>query len=528
MEKRKLPIGGIQTFSEIREGYDVYVDKTMHIYDLASRYKAVFLARPRRFGKSLLCSTIESLFRNEKELFEGLAISKTNWKWKTHPVIHLELAAEDYTVNGVETLVACLNQQLDKTCNEYGISVDDSGSISNRFARIIIELSEKLEQVVVVIDEYDNPLLSTLNQPENNARIRERLKGFYGVLKQSDRYLRFVFVTGVTKFAQVSVFSGFNQPMDISMMSDHCDICGVTQEELEIFFNPEIEAYAPEHGGRDSYLEKLKMYYNGYCFTEDKIAVYNIYGILNHFNASGKFFPFWSMSGEPSFLRKYMEARVGDIINSESAQMEARDFGDYRDDTIKLFPLLYQAGYLTISEYDETTGLYTLTYPNIEVRQSLAKFLSNSYSRAEDAITKSASIKLVRSLLDGKPEDFMILLKSYLNKVDYSLSSKITEYYFEFAVSNIINMLGLKCKAEVHTANGRMDVVIFAGDYLYVFEFKVDKPVEDALWQLEEKDYAAFYSDSGKNIMEIGVVFSREQRNIIKWEVRGAGRRGDD
>ena len=520
MEKRKLPVGGIQTFSELRKEYDVYIDKTMHIYDIASRYKAVFLSRPRRFGKSLLCSTIESLFRNEKELFGGLAISGTNWEWNVYPVIHLELAAENYTINGVEKLDTTLNRQLDKTCDEYGMSVEGRGSISDRFARVIFELSKKIGQVVVIIDEYDSPLLSTLDQPDVNAKIREVLKGFYGVLKQSDRYLRFVFVTGVTKFAQVSVFSGFNQPMDISMMSEHCEICGVTQAELETYFIPEIEAYAPTHGGRYSYLEKLKMYYNGYCFTEDKISVYNIYGILNHFNASGKFFPFWNMSGEPSFLRKYMEARAGDIVNTESALMEARDFGDYRDDTIKLFPLLYQAGYLTISEYDEVTGLYKLTYPNVEVRQSLAKFLSNSYSRAEDAIVQSASVKLVKSLLDGKPDNFMILLKSYLNKVDYSLSSKITEYYFEFAVSNIINMLGLKCKNEVHTANGRMDAVIFTGEHIYVFEFKVDKPVEDALWQLEEKDYAAFYSDSGKNIVEIGVVFSREQRNIIEWEVR--------
>ena len=520
MQRRKLPIGGIQTFSELRKEYDVYVDKTMHIYDIASRYKAVFLARPRRFGKSLLCSTIESLFRNEKELFSGLAISGTDWEWNEYPVIHLELAGSDYTDNGVAVLVNTINEQLDNVCNNYGISTERSEFVESRFARIIIELSKKIGQVVVIIDEYDNPLLNTLDQPESNARIREKLKGFYGVLKRSDRYLRFVFVTGVTKFAQVSVFSGFNQPMDISMMSEHSEICGVTQEELETFFEPEIEAYAPAHGGRDSYLEKLKMYYNGYCFTEDKISVYNIYGILNHFNASGKFFPYWSMSGEPSFLRKYMETRTGDIVDIESAQMEARDFGDYRDNTITLFPLLYQTGYLTISEYDEATGFYKLTYPNIEVRQSLAKYLSYSYSKAEDTIVKSASIKLVNSLLEGKPEDFMNLLKLYLNKVDYSLSSKITEYYFEFAVSNIVNMLGLKCKAEVHTANGRMDIVIFAGDYIYVFEFKVDKPIEDALIQMEEKNYAAYYSDSGKDIIDVGVVFSREQRNIIEWKVR--------
>ena len=518
MEKRKLPIGGVQTFSKLRKEYSVYVDKTAHIYEIASRYEAVFLARPRRFGKSLLCSTIESLFRNEKEFFEGLAISTTDWEWKEYPIVHLELAAADYTVDGVERLIASINRQLDKTCDEYGIFVKESGIISDKFARIIFELYKKIGQVVVVIDEYDNPLLNTLDQPELNAKIREALKGFYGVLKQNDQYLRFVFVTGVTKFAQVSVFSGFNQPMDISMMPEYCDICGITQEELETCFEPEIEAYAPKYGGRKEYLEKLKTYYNGYCFTEEKTAVYNTYGILNHFEASAKFAPYWSMSGEPSFLRKYLETKDFDIIDVEAAEMEARDFADYKDTTITLCPLLYQAGYLTIADYDEVTGYYKLCYPNVDVRQSLAKFLSYSYSKSEDTITKSASVRLVKSLLDGKPDEFLNILKPFLSRVDYSLSSKITEYYFEFAVSNIINMLGLECRNEVHTANGRMDAVIFAGDYIYIFEFKVDKPVEDALWQLEEKDYASIYSDSGKKIRKIGIIFSREKRNIVEWE----------
>ena len=430
MRKRKLPIGGIQTFSELRKDYDLYVDKTMHIYELASRYKAVFLARPRRFGKSLLCSTIESLFRGEMELFEGLAIAGADWEWKEHPVIHLELAGRDYSDNGVGVLVSTLNDQLDNVCYEYGISVERSDIVDSRFARVIIELNKKHGSVVVIIDEYDSPLLGTIGQPEASARIREKLKGFYGVLKQSDRHLRFAFVTGVTKFAQVSVFSGFNQPKDISMASEFCDICGITQEELEADFAPEIEAYAPKHGGRESYLEKLMTYYNGYHFTRNKTAVYNTYGLLNHFDSCAEFEPFWSMSGAPSFLLKYLEARSVDIVDIEAAEIDVRSFGDYRDDTITLFPLLYQAGYLTISDYNERTGSYKLDYPNVEVRQTLAWFLSSNYSKAEDTIKRSASTKLVDSLLAGKPEDFMSLLKPFLNKVDYSLSSKITEYYF--------------------------------------------------------------------------------------------------
>jgi len=520
MKKRKLPIGGVQTFSDLRRDYDVYVDKTMHIYEFATRYKAVFLARPRRFGKSLLCSTIESLFRGEKELFEGLYISETDWEWKEHPIIHFEFGGNDYTVDGVDVLVKSVDEQLDRVCVTYGIVVKKSKYIEHRLSNVIIELSKKIGQVVVIIDEYDNPLFNTFDRPELNEKIREKLRGLYGVLKQSDRYLRFTFVTGVTKFAQVSAFSGFNQAFDISMNSEYCTICGITQEELETYFAPEIDAFSPEHGGKEAYLNRLKEFYNGYFFTKDKIAVYNTYGILTHFANSGDFAPFWSMSGEPSFLRKYLESKEVDVVDIESTEMSARDFGDYRDNTITLFPLLYQAGYLTIKDYDERTGSYTLDYPNVEVRQSLASFLERNYSKEENTIRKSTMTKLVGSLLDGKPEDFMGLLVPYLGRVDYSLSSKITEYYFEFAVSNIINMLGLECRNEVHTANGRMDSVIFADEYIYILEFKVDKPIEDALWQLEEKDYAQIYSDSGKKIMEIGIIFSREKRNILEWEVK--------
>ncbi|MCL2879461.1 MAG: AAA family ATPase [Treponema sp.] len=390
MVRRKLPIGGIQTFSELRNEYDVYVDKTMHIYNMASRYKTVFLSRPRRFGKSLFCSTIESLFLGQKELFDGLAISGTDWNWKVHPVIHLALGSGNYTDSGVNTLVETLNSQLDKVCGVYGIYAERSSSVADRFDRIITELSNKLDRVVVIVDEYDNPLLSTIDKPELNKMLREELKGFYSVIKQDDRYLRFSFITGVTKFAQVSLFSGMNQANDISMMSEYADICGITQEELETVFAPEIDMYAPQHGGREAYLARLKEFYNGYFFTDKKISVYNIYGILYHFDRSAKFDFFWSKTGAPSFLIKYLEMKNVNVVEIEEAVMRAGDFGDYRDNTITLFPLLYQAGYLTISDYDETTGMYRLNYPNIEIRQSLAQFLSNTYSKADEALANSA------------------------------------------------------------------------------------------------------------------------------------------
>ena len=330
MKRRRLPIGGVQTFSKLRRDYDVYVDKTAHIYEMATSYEAVFLARPRRFGKSLLCSTIKSLFKGEKELFDGLYVSTTDWEWKEHPVIHLELAGENYTINGFEMLAVNLGRQLDNACYEYGVTIEGSASISDKFARVIFALYEKLGPVVVVIDEYDSPLISTINQPELNEKLREVLKGFFGVLKQNDQYLRFVFVTGVTKFSQISMFSGFNQPQDISMESGYCDVCGINQDELEKYFAPEIDAFAVRHGGRARYMTKMKTFYDGYFFTKEKKGVYNTYGILNHFNAFGDFQSFWSMSGHPSLLQKYLETREVDILDVESAQMKARSFGDYK------------------------------------------------------------------------------------------------------------------------------------------------------------------------------------------------------
>jgi hypothetical protein len=517
MNKRKLPVDSGQIFRDLRKEYDVYVDKTAHIYNMASRYRAVFLSRPRRFGKSLLCSTIESLFRAQKELFEGLAISKTDWEWKEHPVIHLRLGAGDFTDNGVETLTSTLDRQLDVVCDDYGISVGKSGDIADKFAGTIINISRKLGRVVVIVDEYDDPLLSTIDQPELNKRMREKLKGFYSIIKQNEGYMRFAFLTGVTKFAQISVFSGLNQLKDISMMPEYCDICGITQNELETCFAPEIDDYAEKYGGREKYLERLKDYYNGYFFTEKKLSVYNTYGILNHFDEGAKFIPYWSLSGMPSIIPKYLEMNGVNAAEIEGAIMEAGKFANYRDNTITIVPLLYQAGYLTISDYDERTGFYKLGYPNVEVRKTFAEFLASNYSQSQTILADSVSVRFVDALLEGDINEFMNLLKNYLATVDYSLSSKITEFYFEFAVSNIINMLGLVCKNEAHTANGRMDSVIEAGDYVYILEFKVDKPIESAILQIKKKDYAQMYANSRKKIVKVGVIFSRNERNIVEW-----------
>jgi len=502
-KKRKLPLGSVQTFEKLRKEYDIYIDKTSIIYDLITDYGVVFLSRPRRFGKSLTCSTLGSIFKNERELFKGLAIDESDWEWKEYPVIHLDLGIGNYH-NGVDTLIESLNIQLESHANKYEVAQRE-GNISTKFSCLIEALHNAKGKVVVIIDEYDNPLLSTIDDPDINKSLRNELRGFYSVLKSSDRFLKFTFITGVTKFSQVSMFSGMNQPTDISMMPEFADLCGVTQEELEKYFDYEIEHIS--EGNREAYLSKLRDYYNGYRFSERELTVYNPVDFMLHFHNDGEFLPYWNQIEIPAFILKYLEKRNLDFIEIEGIELFADGFGD-----------LYQAGYLTITDYDPEIGTYILNYPNTEVRSTFAEFISHSFTGVTQTLLQSKSMELLKALRSGDVDAFFNGLIPYLSRVDYSLASKITEYYFEFAVSNIINMIGFPCFNEVHTANGRMDSVIFAGDYIYIIEFKVNKPVADAIAQFVKKYYASIYADSGKNIVKLAVIFDREKRNIEKWE----------
>ena len=517
MVDRRYPVS-TQTFSNVRERFDVYVDKTAHIYEIITKNSVVFLARPRRFGKSLLCSTIASVFQNKRELFKGLAIDKSDWVWQEHPVVHLDLISGEQT--DIIGLKNSINDQFDEICLDYDISVEQNNDISSRFRRIITTLSRKMNTVVVIIDEYDNPLLKTVDNPILHEEIRKTLQEFYGILKKVDEHLRFVFITGITKFAQVSMFSDMNQPDDISTLSEYSDICGISQAELEENFKQELDEYSVEYGGRDKYIQKLKNTYDGYCFSQKKLSVYNPFGLIRHFNNKGDFSSFWTGSGTPTFMVKYIDKNYVDFVNIENVTMKKEDFANYRFDKIKLIPLLYQSGYLTITDYDKESGLYTLNYPNTEVREYFANFLAESYSNSQKILDRSLLFEFMKTIVNGDVKEFMELLKIYLHRIDYSLSSKITEYYFEFAVSNIINMLGLVCEHEVHTATGRIDSVILTPKRIYVFEFKVDKPIENAIKQIKRKDYALFYANDGREIIKIGVVFSREEKNIVNWKVK--------
>ena len=390
------------------------------------------------------------------------------------------------------------------------------GNLSTKFQSLIEKLHKSKGKVVIIIDEYDCPLLDTLAHPQVNSDIKEEFRGFYKVLKSSDQYIQFVFITGITKFSQVSLFSGMNQPEDISMNANYAALCGFTQDELETYFEPEINEYSGKFGGRGNYLARLKNYYNGYKFSEKASNVYNPISVMKHFGNDGKFRAFWAETGTPDFLAKFVDKHGADITDIENIMFSPESFGKYNDDEVFLIPLMYQTGYLTIKDYCDESGTYKLGYPNVEIRSSFSDFLSKQ--SGFDAMKRASVMsKLFYALQTGNVETFMETMKIYMQSIKFDLITKMTEYYFEFAFANILNMLGFNCEIEVHSAVGSVDAVVKFQKTVFVIEAKLDKPVEEAFKQMEEKKYYVPYLKEGLNVFKIGVVFGKEERNIIEW-----------
>jgi hypothetical protein len=516
MMLRKLPFSGVQTFADVINDFAVYVDKTVYMHDMISNYKNVFLARPRRFGKSLTCSALKAIFENRKDLFKGLAIEKLPWEWKEYPVIHLDMSAENCAA-GKDRLVELVNRYLKSNAEKYGVDLPD-GNISTKYQYLIETLFKSKGKVAIIIDEYDCPLLDAISHPQIHDEIKEELKGFYKVLKASDQYIQFVFITGITKFAQVSLFSGMNQPEDISFNAHYAALCGFTQEELESYFDLEINEYSKKFGGRENYLDKLKNFYNGYKFAKDAETVYNPISIMKHFGNDGDFRVFWAETGTPSFLANYIDRSGADIADIENVELPPEAFGKYSEDEITLIPLMYQAGYLTIKDYNELSMSYKLAYPNTEVRSSFSEFLTKRYSSLDMLKRASVMNKLFNALLGGNVDAFMETIKVYMQSIKFDLITKMTEYYFEFAFANILNMLGFNCEIEVHSAAGSVDAVVKLQKNVFVIEAKLDKPVEEALRQIEEKKYYVPYQEKSCSIFKIGVVFGEKERNVVEWK----------
>jgi len=371
---RKLPFSGVQTFADVINDFAVYVDKTAYIHSLISNYKTVFLARPRRFGKSLTCSTLRAIFENQKELFKGLAIETLPWEWKDYPVVYLDMSTANCTA-GKDRLINLISRKLKYSAEKYSISLPDD-DITAKFEHLLKELHKSKGKVAVIIDEYDCPLLDTLSHPQIHNDVKDELRGFYKVLKDCDQYIQFVFITGITKFAQVNLFSGMNQPEDISFNANYAALCGFTQSELEMYFEPEIDEFSKRFGGRENYLDRLKNFYNGYKFAKNAETAYNPISVMKHFGNDADFRVFWAETGTPSFLANYIDKNGADIADIENMELPPEAFGKYNEEEIFLIPLMYQAGYLTIKNYNNESGTYKLGYPNVEVRSSFSEFLS--------------------------------------------------------------------------------------------------------------------------------------------------------
>jgi len=523
--RRLLPTG-IQDFVKIREGGYAYADKTARIHRLITGSEGVyFLSRPRRFGKSLLCSTLGAVFEGRRDLFGGLAIDSLKWEWKKHPVIRIDLNPGDYS-GGIETLEDILRNSLENSAISLGLSL--RGNIpSSQFLSLIQDAHRKHgERVAVIIDEYDKPLLGTIDMGDLREKILKALKGFYGALKTADPHLKFVFLTGVTKFSHVSIFSDLNHLSDLTLDPDYADVCGITQEELEVSFAPEIEAVLKETGkSRGEYLEKLRRYYNGYRFSEKPLRVYNPFGLLSHFGKKGKFASYWYETGTPTFLVKLILGQKINIVELGNLRVGFDDFRKYDIENMSAAPLLYQSGYLTISDYDEKRERFTLDYPNDEVRSCFAKSLLEHYAPAPELSSGSLPMRLYDALLDGDVDSAMDALKRFFAAIPYDII-KESENYYQTAIHLIFTMLGLRCRSEARIAAGRIDALVETDELVYCFEFKLckggGKPcAEEALAQIDAKEYLLPWEGSGKRLVKVGVSFDSEKRNIGEWKAAG-------
>ncbi|MCL2804623.1 MAG: ATP-binding protein [Treponema sp.] len=520
--KRLLPIG-MQDFAAIRKEGFCYVDKTARIHQLITGSgKQFFLSRPRRFGKSLLCSTLRAIFEGRRELFgeicgfPALAINSLEWSWKKHPVIRLDLSAGTYS-NGTDELYSVLSRELKREAEKLEIVLDDK-NYKNQFASLIEKSSKKMgEKAVVIIDEYDKPMFGTIDEPSIHKKIREELKGFYGILKSYDEYLQFVFLTGVTKFSHVSIFSDLNHLTDLTLDPRYSDICGITQEETEQNFMPEIDAIIAENGiNKNEYMEKLRCFYNGYRFSEKPLTVYNTFGLLHHFYNNGAFLPYWYESGSPDFLIKLIALQKIDVSNLENMQIGYESFRKYDVENIEAEPILYQTGYLTISDFDKERNKFTLDYPNLEVRSSFSKSLIKQYLKAPADKANTLLIKLPDALLDGNIEETINVLRQFLASIPYDII-KETENYYETAIHLVFTMLGFNCRSEVRIASGRIDTLVETKSFVYCFEFKLNGTAQDALAQINSKEYLLPWQGSGKKLFKIGIEIDREKRNIGEW-----------
>lgn len=517
-QARKYPIG-IQTFSEIRERNYLYIDKTQYLVDFIDKgYKYVFLSRPRRFGKSLFASMIHAYYEGRKDLFEGLAMGEYEKDWVKHPVLHFDMSAakhmdkdmlERYLADMLTDQEAVFGYKSEK--QDPNIRLKDLVVTANRLTG---------RKVALIIDEYDAPLLDVVHEELNLVALRRAMQNFYSPIKSLDPYLEFVFLTGITKFAQLSIFSELNNLFNISMYDKYSAICGISSEELHTQMLPDVERLAEHlHLSVDETFERLKRKYDGYHFSKNSEDVYNPFSLIKAL-ASGDIGDYWFDSGTPTYIIKLLQKYNVGLRDLTGQDAGVSDFDVSPENMTTALPLLYQSGYLTIKHYEPMIDLYTLGYPNEEVRTGMVRSLAANYLTPAEGTNSSFVIKFVKAVIADDMEQALTLMRAYLAGVSYRLSNK-TERDVQTIFYLVFSLIGSFIKVEEESAHGRADVVITLPSVVYVMELKFDGSADAALRQIDEKGYLIPYTADGKRLIKVGVNYSSEERIITEWRIEG-------
>jgi hypothetical protein len=525
-----MPVG-IQDIEKLRTENCVYVDQTQFVYDLTRISRPYFLGRPRRFGKSLFISTLKAYFLGKKELFEGLAIAELEKDWIAYPVIYIDFNRGNN--ENLETVKILLTVMLDDYESEWGIT-EKYNDLSARFSTLIKVAFEKSgRKVVVLIDEYDKALINTMENTILNDELRNFFKGFYGVLKGMDYCLRFVFLTGVTKFSKVSIFSDLNQLKDISLDKRYAGICGISETELSQYFQPELAALAEEQEMTiEAAFAEMKKRYDGYHFALKGEGMYNPFSVINVLD-SLEFKYYWFETGTPTFLVKALKNSKYDIRKLENDEdIDIKEINNYRIGETSLTPLLYQSGYLTIKSYDTKYNKYILGYPNEEVKYGFLYELIPAYTPQVIRDSTFSASRFCEKLDNGDAEGFMKQLTAFFASIPYDAIKKEhrDEQYYQHVFYLLFTLMGQYTKTEVKSAEGRADAVVKTDDSIYVFEFKMhDKATaEDALKQIDDNGYLIPYIADGRRLLKIGVEFSLEKKGIGRWLIIPANRHASE
>ncbi|MGD9975394.1 MAG: AAA family ATPase [Desulfatirhabdiaceae bacterium] len=511
---KPLPIG-IQSFPDLITGGFLYVDKTRWIYEMVRYSKgAYFLSRPRRFGKSLLLSTLEAIFKGKRELFNGLWIDGSDYVWNPYPVIRFDFS--QFRVTSAEEMRQNLMDRVQELAKANGL-ICDTGDYQKRFRDLIIQLSSQ-GQVAVLVDEYNKPMIDNIGNLEQAIQIRDVLKGFYEVLKGLDEYLRFVFLTGVSKSSKVGVFSGLNHLKDITLDMRFGALLGMTQEEVESCFAEYIQDFSSNISMPvPELVAEIRRWYDGFCFSKARVHIYNPFSLLMLLDMQD-FRNYWFETGTPTFLIRLLKSRQYDIRNLEDMRVDELAFSSYELDDLKPEALLVQTGYLTIKDYDSVSGLFRLSYPNFEVKNAFMRYLLDAFSPGKMAQTGGYLWDLTQSLRSVDMPRFFEVLQIFFAGIPYDIQIK-QERYYQTVFYLIFKLMGLQAGVEVRTSRGRIDAVVEMDEGIFLFEFKLGGNAETALAQIRDRGYAEPYAGAHKPVHLIGAVFETDGQGIVDWKM---------